>query len=60
MTIKQYSAIQRIIGHIEGAVAGIREAEVSAAVCDSIYDALEALDSMIDEVWRAEHGDTDT
>ena len=60
MTIKQYSAIQRLIGHIESEVAGISETEVSAAVCDSIYDALEALDSMIDEVWREDHGDTDT
>lgn len=54
MTIKQYSTIQRQIGIIEGLLMGL-DNERSALG----YDAIEVLDSTIDEIWEAEDGGAD-
>lgn len=53
MTMNEYSEIQRLLGNIEGAAAGIKDADLQAV----ILDALEALDSVINKIeidWRAE------
>ena len=51
MTIKQYSTIQRLLGVIEGVASGLSE-DMAA----SLFDALEALDNTINEIWEADHG----
>lgn len=50
MTIKQYSDIQFCLGKIEGAMAGANE-----TVSDVVFDALEVLVPLIDEVWEADN-----
>ena len=52
MTLKQYSDIQRNLGLIEGVACAIQSNE---AAVDLLYDALQRLDSIIDDIMEAEN-----
>jgi hypothetical protein len=51
MTEKQYSDIQRNLGVIEGVAAAIQGNE---AASNLLYDALQSLETIINEIRRAE------
>lgn len=53
MTIKQYSTIQRQLGVVEGLLMALDDEKSALG-----YDAIEVLDSTIDEIWEVEDAET--
>lgn len=51
MSDDAYNTIQRMLGNIEGAASAIDNEDVK----DTIYNALETLDSVINKIWEATH-----